>query len=147
MKALSLLALGALLCFGCDDTDVASKAADLLEHGAVEASIVCEVPRASTPLTICDEAYDIRAKLLVDGSSFVQCTPNPGVAGLGDYGFSSLNERGESVAAHGRGPGGHFTCSLGGGEVSFAQTGTSCSRSEDIETYCTGRNLEAFGVD
>jgi len=141
------LLIALLVALGCDDPDVAAKALDVLEHGSVMASVVCEVPKESTPLTICDEAYDVRAKLLVDGSSFVQCIPNPGVAALGDYGFSSFNERGESVAAHGRGSGGYFTCSLGGGQVSFGQKGTSCSRDEDIETYCTGRNLEAFGVE
>jgi hypothetical protein len=137
--------LAAALAVACDDPEVATKAASVLEHGMVEANAVCEVPFSANG-SFCTTSFILRASLFLDGSSFVQCIPHAAIAGAGDYGIATFNDRADPVQAVG-GPGGVAKCTLSEGEVIFSNSSEPCSRPESIETYCTGRNLEAFGVE
>lgn len=125
------LLLGAALLtsgFACDDPEVQSRASEVLEHGISHAQISCVI---SAGCVIPGTTY-FRATIFQDGSSLVT---NP---------WAQFNERGTSVKTC---PVGDTICyEMVDGDIKI--TGTGCTvRYVDGAENCTGRNLEAFGVE
>lgn len=128
MKALLLLIVA--LAFGCDDPDVSAKALDILEHGIVSARVdcsACAVSNGSTGDTIA--LYT--AHRMLDGS----CLSREGDK-------TRFCARDESCAADCRSE----NVSVSGGQIR-QDIVSGADRVADIETCCTGFNLEAFGVE
>ncbi len=130
-----LACLFALLAVGCDDPAVATKAVDVLEHGAVAARVSCLCDTDPEPGFVT-QVVRARAMKLVDGSCYVQET-------------AALWGRDESESA---------TCPTRPGENGNVLFEDGLLKQEGgaplqvvgtagIETCCTGFNLEAFGVE
>jgi hypothetical protein len=131
---LAMLALGV----GCDDPEVAGTITDALQYGGIKAQASCQLP--ITGGTMCNGyVYRVNASLFLDGSSFVTCMLVTGSQ------YSAFNERGHAVSVVGNYATQDMTCSLVDGQVSLVHA--TCTRTADMSTYCTGRNLEAFGVE
>lgn len=131
----NLLALLALVALGCDDQAASDLAASVLTHGAAAAHIECAVPGGPNQFT--SRLY--RATLLQDGA----CLATVGGAVVNSsvlipVGGTWLSPRTAPtcpVEAFGA-----ISASAEGGDV------TVNGVDYDITTYCTGFNLEAFGV-
>lgn len=139
-SALSALAAAAI-GLACDDPDVQAKAVDVLEHGVVAAHVACSTSINWTGIgSGLETRVDI--KRLLDGASFTrtQCDWDPASA-------SGMCERNEPCAATGElaAPLGNrvLTVWADGGEVHIEPSGESVI-DLDIETQCTGFNLDAF---
>jgi hypothetical protein len=149
MRALLLAPL--LLIAACDDAEVAGKALDVLEHGIVEAEVRC----SSSYTYSCagsPASYTYVAHKLIDGSSIVRAhmVEHQGVAfwARSDAESSEFlvqtGDQGYQVSA--------TEFSIVAGELVVQGLYGGCGGPPspvalDIETYCTGFNLEAFGVE
>lgn len=134
-----LILLSALLASGCDDPEAASKAAELLEFGVIRAKAVCPVETWS--FCSAGDPIDLHVLMLADGSC---------MSGIGNPGGAMA-----STIVWGRAETESATCDFpevgGGGGVVQIISGSvvlhkdGCSdRTHDIETECSGYNLEAF---
>jgi hypothetical protein len=135
-----------LLCFGCDDPEAAVRAASVLEHGAANAQLRCDQPVNKTgcgPFPVL-----LECTILQDGSTLL----------FNNYmlpasRFSARSEAGGAgcdVTRYDPDFLATFAVAIDGGEVTFTTDYTGCGPVSptvlDIETDCTGFNLEAFGV-
>lgn len=134
-----LILLSALLASGCDDPEALETASSLLQFGVVQAKIVCLdiAPMSASPS--CDPQFGINLAFyrLADGGAFV--TSSDGVTDL--IGRSESNADDMATPT-----GSGTTFAVSGGELVASRDGCS-PVPYDIETECTGYNLEAFGVD
>lgn len=139
MRALSLLAIAAAL--GCDDPAVEAKISDVLEHGAVSARFECSQSvetQFAGPLPV-----SVVGHRMIDGSTHVSLE-------TGSWGLSKTRFCGRSEACSGdfalSAPAlsfAYFTTSVDDGELTIApRNGTAVVL--DIETACTGFNLDSF---
>jgi hypothetical protein len=142
----------AALAFGCDDPEVASRAANVLEHGIVNAQITC----VDVPVNSGSWMTFYRANKLQDGSSFSRAKFGHGNVEVQDY--CSRDQDCAPVAAVGlnsdfstTSPGcpgaASEAISAKDGFIEYCLDNVGVFDSFDIETYCTGFNLEAFGVE
>lgn len=124
----------------CDSTEMSAKAQSILDYGMVEATAECLVPSGGSGLCGAHD-YRVKARILVDGTSFVTCSL------VGGSQFSSLNDRSQPVASIANYSFTDLSCALSEGQVVLSAPTEPCSKSVSMETYCTGRNLAAFGVE
>lgn len=131
----SLLIVAALvLAAGCDDPAVRDRIDSVLDHGSVQAEALCDIPLYT--LHYSCSSFQLKADLLQDSASIVR---------LGN--ITSFNKRGDSVQHCDALPPYGGTCvTLIGGDVEFDGfcQGNPYTGGFDIDTYCTGFNLEAF---
>src|SRR5262245_6610915 len=152
-----LLLLAALL-WGCDDPAAGDRAANILEHGLARARAVCAsgfacFPNAGVGCGYADWGTKLDAILLQDGMLLQQFP-----SGVNSGHAMVITTRGEPVTVVTQ----PYSCELrvesniSAGVWTLDLVGTpdpSCSAfyqptaltSVDIETECTGFNLEAFG--
>lgn len=136
--------------FGCDDPEVQDKVENVLLHGVVEAELQC----TGFQLHVCNSGWPltIRAHKLIDGSSFVAITNDNGPV------FTShslqFNSRDQGVSFNSKYGYENFTATIEDGVLSaetVCSSGGSPTDSVDLSTEpspaCSGRNLEAFGIE
>lgn len=128
MRALILMA--AALAAGCDDPAVEAKVADILEHGIVAAEVTCSCNYGQNNAN--SVAY--RAQKLIDGSCFVSRS-----TATAAYLLARSDNGAEACRV------GDYSAS-GGDLVVDHDYDPSAPYFIDLETCCTGFNLEAFGV-
>ncbi len=132
-----LLLLIAALAFGCDDPEVASRAASILEHGAVSARIECS-GTAVYDGVLGTATVTYRAHRLVDGSVIAKL----GVP-VNNTDATSFWERNEDGAALNR----VETTVNGPMTVDFFDGEFASNHFDNFDMDCTGFNLAAFGVE
>lgn len=139
MKRLFILA--ALLA-GCDDDTLPAKVANAQLHGFVEAQVfcgpTCEFVKVSNP-SVTTSGMNYRANRLLDGSCLVTATTTPGLVFLSRSDSEAETCRGEYASSWMTAEAGKIELQLGTNPVDHYQA--------DIETCCTGFNLESFGVE
>lgn len=142
MRRLALLCVLALAA--CDDPQVTSAAVDLLEFGVVQAKVTCV--GVMTPAGGLDDCQPLLsgsgtyvAHRLADGSGLVSVEQQFRLYGRSEAeaGTLSLTYPGYTPPA---------VWFVENGEVHVHRDGCT-DVIVDIETECTGFNLEAFGVD
>jgi hypothetical protein len=136
-----LLALVALVTVACDDPAVGAKAADVLVHGVTEAEVAC----AGTFVRTGDGTFPFKYRLakLVDGSAFVSLSAHTTKQSL----FSSRTSVEPDFAVVADAFDG-ITFAVAGGSLTLAEvSGANIDETVDLDTECTGFNLEAFGVE
>lgn len=133
------IVLAALAC-GCDDSQVSDKAAEILQYGAVRASVTCATAEINGA---CEDASppNVRANMQrgADGSCIVRlfATGDNGLFNIGIIGrFESAAE--DCSFSHGSN-----TWSVANGEMLVERAGCSANV-YDLDTECSGYNLEAF---
>jgi hypothetical protein len=129
----ALLFLVAALALGCDDSGVQAKVADVLAYGAAEARVACTVSINGTAMTY-------RAHRLVDGSVMVSLRASDAVE------LSRFCARDESCAADAaiEQEQGVRTVHIVSGALESIHSTNGVEASYELDTYCAGRNLEAF---
>jgi hypothetical protein len=169
-----LVLLIAALLFGCDDPSVQAKALDVLEHGAIQATVDCYFEDESVPTFPPFSGYGgeidlhFKSQQLVDGSFYSQCDWTGSVVTVARFAFPELTGRGESARVTARHKPNNISavglsvCEAYDGQVRLRYEGAvrldsntfpiplvtdPLLWSTDIDGRCTGRNLEAFGVE
>jgi hypothetical protein len=137
MKALALI--GGLALAACDDPQVAGAAADLLQFGAVQAKVTCAGVQThlsdDCPTTGGDTYIGHR---LADGSAFVSVSYLTFWLGRSEPEAETMAVKLPAYPLD--------TWSVADGELRVHKDGCT-DVVVDIETECTGFNLEAFGVE
>lgn len=124
----------AALALGCDDPAVGAKALDVLEHGVVEASVDCHFPM---PGSCSATAEMYHAALLIDGGVFTNSRAG-----------GRFWKRGSAEAGDFMAPLSNGTPLVTVSDGLLHVFGGGCGDDDyAIETYCTGHNLAAFGVE
>lgn len=142
MRTITFVAAAAM-SLACDDPDVASKAASILEHGGVDAQIRC-LFEADFPGYGTDVPFIYSAYRFIDGSVSVRSEK---------HNLQQFWSRDDSQAQSNKlifyVGSGTWEITAEGGYVELAASTeySYAGESFDIETYCTGFNLEAFGVE
>jgi hypothetical protein len=148
-KSLTVAAfiLGLGVVAGCDDPEVQDKVLNVLEHGMVDAYLEC----TNITWNVCTPTYSDRLEInkFVDGSSYFD------IKGTGTYSptFHGFKHRGKNflefsfVLANGA----EWTAEIDGGVLEIysqciGQTPPTESGTASLESFCTGYNLEAFGI-
>lgn len=126
MRRLVLLLVA--LVFGCDDPAVSAKALDVLERGGLDASISCV-------FTGCSVQETYSATRFADGSVLASVR-----------GLINFRIRGTADALTFKATSGPHNTTVEAIDGELVETGW-CSAAFDIESSCTGFNLEAFGVE
>lgn len=133
----------AWLALGCDDPEIRGRVETVLDYGAVSARVECE-GSFSTPIFGGDFWYS--GSRLVDGSAIVSL--NLGGGTYQNFWGRDQSEAGDMNAIVGLGSG-RIVWEANGGELTITCTGCNGPPDTspdvfDIETECTGFNLEAF---
>jgi hypothetical protein len=123
----------------CQDQEVIDKAQNVLEHGFTAARIECSCrfDRAGGGLS---GVHDFMASKLQDGSCLTQSS------GSGTYLWPRSDPRSLTCDSH-KGMTEGLTIAEGGLLKYVPDSSFIFSETADIETCCTGFNLEAFGVE
>lgn len=138
MKRLAILA--ALLLAGCDDESIPARVAAVQINGFVEAQIECSGPATQTTSPFDTIGItDYRVQKLIDGACLVTGGPWGG--------YPRLIARSESAAETCRSGSDTTFAKVESGVASFTTNTPSITFEADIESICTGFNLEAFGVE
>jgi len=116
------------MALGCDDPEVADKVASVLQRGALDASISCVY-------TACGVSENYSATLFMDGTVMTNVR-----------GFSQFRLRGTTDALTFKATSGAHNVIVTTVDGELIQSGW-CNDVFSVETYCTGLNLEAFGVE
>lgn len=137
----TVVALGLML--GCDDPDVRNKIDAILDYGAVEARVEC-AGSFSTPITGGDFWYS--GSRLLDGSAIVSL--NMGGGTYQNFWSRDQPEAADMYAINGLGTS-RMVWEAHDGDLTITCTGCNGPPDTspdvfDIETQCTGFNLEAF---
>lgn len=145
-KSLMVAALLSSVVVGCDDPEVAAKVAGVLEYGAVTAELHCPLFSVSTNVCGSSPLVELDVYDLLDGSNIIQTVIING-AGQG----LQFNPRGVGFTQKLRQSSGSLaTLTIDDGVLDL--TTNACSApdnafSVDLTSHCSGRNLEAFGID
>lgn len=130
-----------LLALGCDDESLPAKVANAQLHGIVAAQIDCPgatLTRTTSPFDTTGIAF--KAQKLLDGSCFTIST-------MALLTLIPRSDPDAETCAASYIPANGIT-SAEGGKLVLEQTNPSVARFEgDIDSNCTGFNLEAFGVE
>lgn len=134
-----LLLISALLGIGCDDPGAADVATSVLVHGAASAHITCSGTFNGTG------SGSYRATKMQDGSclasgAYLLSYPSGAAFSRAATQFSPRGESGADVCAVEIPD--SFTMSADDGDWKFTGFGAA----KAIAIFCTGFNLEAFGV-
>ncbi len=137
MKRILLIAALA----ACDDPEVTDKVASVLEHGLVAAQFQCTGSATQTVSPFDHIGISLfRVQKLIDGSCFVSNSPwggYPYLLARSDPGAETCRFESSPTAF----------AEVEGGVASFTTSTPPVIYEADIETECTGFNLEAFGVE
>lgn len=146
------LCLLALLVFGCDDVEVAARATNVLEHGIVQARIEC----LGIPANSGAWPTSFKIQKLQDGSTIT--TGNFTHGGPILTTFCARDEACAQVVAVGVAPGTSvhpLVCPFASIDsvrvdddtLEYCLDNIGVYETFSTATYCTGFNLEAFGVE
>ena len=150
MSARLLPVVVAFTCLGigCDDPEVQSKVSNIMEHGIVDAYLEC------TQMTwnVCTYTSidHLEINKFIDGSSYFE------IVGDGSNWtptFHGFKHRGKNFLefSHVLPNTGTWTAEIVDGDIEISAECMSTPPVEyasvPLETYCSGFNLEAFGID
>ena len=134
----------ATLSFGCDDPEVSSAVSSALVYGSVTAQVTCagmaDLPQGTSRYMYVETVF-------LDGSGFISLVADPNGTAASQFfmrgAARDLVWRTDGVTCDNR-------AKTDSGDLVFYGTGSACGSTfdtVDIETSCTGFNLEAFGVE
>ena len=138
-----LIAMACAAVVGCDDAEVATRALDVLEHGSVAARADCAV---SADLPGAGTGVKYRAHKMQDGAAIMATSVDWG--GMSATRFCARDEAcaDSFTVTINEGASSTIVLSVSSGDL-VVDTYESSPQTFSVETYCTGFNLEAFGVE
>lgn len=150
-RLLSIVAFTCLGIVGCDDPEVQGKVADVMQYGAVTAELHCEYISTSSVCGSGSANFKLDSYLFLDGSNIIQTLSLSATASRGlqfnprGTGFKQVTNTGSST---------YNDLEIADGTLTIVTNLCSPPTNTvvvDLETdpspSCTGRNLEAFGID